>query len=159
MFRLSQSLEIDRPAAVVWPYLIAFEQVPLWEHGVVEVRQVTPGPPDIGTEILVRRIYAGRETQLTGRIVDFEDGRSATLALRGGPLDEAYVEYAVEPIGDRRSIVTYRARGNLIRPLRFLHPILPALGRAETRKNLAKLKWRVEADIPPRSPEASPAPD
>ena len=56
MFRLSQSLEMDRPAAEVWPYLIAFEQVPLWEHGVVEVRQVTPGLPDIGTEISARRI-------------------------------------------------------------------------------------------------------
>ncbi|MDQ2965576.1 MAG: SRPBCC family protein [Chloroflexota bacterium] len=159
MFRLSQSLEIDRAAAEVWPYLIAFEQVPLWEHGVVEVRQVTPGLSDIGTQISARRIYVGRETQLTGRIVDFEEGRSATMSLRGGPLDEVYVEYAVEPIEDRRSVVTYRARGNLIGPLRFLHPILPALGRAETRKNLAKLKRRIEAGIPPRSPEASPAPD
>lgn len=159
MFRLSQSLEIDRAAAEVWPYLIAFEQVPLWEHGVVEVRQVTPGLPDIGTEISARRIYGGRETQLTGRIVDFEEGRSATMSLRGGPLDEVYVEYAVDPIDDRRSVVTFRTRGNLIRPLRFLHPILPVLGRAEARKNLAKLKHRIEAGIPPRSPEPSPAPD
>jgi carbon monoxide dehydrogenase subunit G len=159
MFELSQSLEIDRPAAQVWPYLIAFEQVPLWEHGVVEVRQVTPGPPDIGTEVLARRIYGGRESRLTGRIVAFEEGRTATMALRGGPLGEVYVEYAVEPIGDRRSVVTYRARGNLIRPLRFLHPILPALGRAESRKNLAKLKRRIEAGIEPGSTATLPPPD
>ncbi|MEO8229466.1 MAG: SRPBCC family protein [Chloroflexota bacterium] len=159
MFELSQSLDIDRPAAQVWPYLVAFEQVPLWEHGVVEVRQVTPGPPDIGTEIFARRIYGGRESDVTGRIVAFEEGRSATMSLRGGPLGEAYVEYVVEPIDDRRSVVTFRARGNLIRPLRFLHPILPALGRAETRKNLAKLKRRIEAGIQPTSPSTTPAHD
>jgi hypothetical protein len=156
MFHVSQSRQFDRPAAQVWPYLIAFEQVPLWEHGVVEIRQVTPGAPDIGTEVFARRIYGGRESQLTGRIIAFEDGRSATMALRGGPLDEVYVEYAVEPIDDHRSIVTYRARGNLIRPLRFLHPILAVLGRAETRKNLAKLERRIEAGIPPRSPDTMP---
>lgn len=149
MFRFSQSLQIDHPAALVWTYLVAFEQVPLWEHGIVEVRQVTRSEPAIGTEILARHIYAGRETQLTGRIVAFVDGRTATMALRGGPLDEAFVEYAVEPIDDDRSVVTYRAQGRLIRLLRFLHPVLPAIGRAEARKNLASLKRRIDAGIPP----------
>jgi hypothetical protein len=150
MFRFSQSLQIDHPAALVWTYVVAFEQVPLWEHGIVEVRQVTPGGPAIGTEILARRIYAGRETQLTGRIVAFVDGRTATIALCGGRLDEALVEYAVEPVDEDRSVVTYRAQGRLIRLLRLLHPVLPAIGRAEARKNLASLKRRIDAGIPPR---------
>ncbi|MDP9483015.1 MAG: hypothetical protein M3P84_07315, partial [Chloroflexota bacterium] len=84
---------------------------------------------------------------------------SATMALRGGPLDEVYVEYAVEPLDDHRSVVNFRSRGNLIRPLRFLHPVLPMIGRAEARKNLAKLKRRIEAGIPPTSPETMPARD
>ena len=159
MFRFSQSLQIDRPSTQVWPYLIAFEQVPLWEHGIVEVRQVTPGPPAIGTEMFARRIYAGRETRLTGRIVAFEDGRSASMSLRGGPHDEAIVTYGVEPIDDRHSVVTYRAEGNLISPLRFLHPFLPAIGRAEARKNLANLQRRIEAGIAPRSSDRPSAAD
>jgi uncharacterized protein YndB with AHSA1/START domain len=151
MFSFSQSLQIDHPAVLVWTYLVAFEQVPLWERGMVEVRQVTTGTPTVGTEIFAQRIYAGRETELAGRIVAFEDGHSATMSLRGGPLDESFVEYAVEPVDDRRSVVTYRGQGNLIGPLRFLHPILPAIGRAEARKNLANLKRRIDAGIPPRS--------
>jgi hypothetical protein len=47
------------------------------------------------------------------------------------------------------SVATYRAQGRLIRPFRFLHPILPAIGRAEARKNLARLRARIEAGIPP----------
>jgi hypothetical protein len=149
VFSFSQSLQIDHPAPLVWTYLVAFEQVPLWEHGVLEVGQVSPGAPTVGTEIFARRIYVGRETELTGRIVAFNDGRSATMSLRGGPLDEAFVEHAVEPVDASRSVVTYRARGNLIRPLRFLHPILPVIGRAEARKNLASLRRRIDAGIPP----------
>ena len=139
---------MDHPASVVWPYLLAFEQVPLWEHGVLEVRQLTPGAPGIGTEILARRIYAGREAQLTGRIVAFVDERSATMSLQGGPLDRVLVEYAVEPIDDGRSVVTYRAQGQLIRPLRFLQPILPAIGRAEARKNLVSLQRLIDGGTP-----------
>ncbi len=157
VFRFSQALQIDRPADEVWPYLIAFEQVPLWEHGVVEVRQITPGAPAVGTEISARRIYAGRETRLSGSIVAYDDGRSATMSLRGGPLDEALVSYSVEPVDDRHSVVTYSAQGNLIRWLRLLHPILPGVGRGEARKNLAKLKRRIEGGIPPRSPAPSPS--
>ena len=155
-FHFSQSLEIDRAAPEVWAYLIAFEQVPLWEHGVVEVRQITPGPPKVGTEVFARRIYAGRETQLSGSITAFEDGRSATMALRGGPHDESIVQYAVEPIDADRSLVTYSAWGNLGGPLRLLHPILPAIGRAEARKNLVRLKRRIDAGIPPRSDSPTP---
>jgi hypothetical protein len=151
VFSFSSSLRIDYPAGVIWAYLVAFEQVPLWERGVVEVRQVTPGQPEVGTRISARRIYAGRETVLAGEIVAFADGRSATMSLAGGPLEEALVEYAVEPIDAGRSTVTYSGRGRLVWPLGFLHPILPLIGRAEARANLQSLRRRVAAGIPPRS--------
>jgi uncharacterized membrane protein len=51
-FAVRQSCEIGRSAEVVWAYLIALEQVPLWEHGVVDVRLGQPGPPQLGTEVL-----------------------------------------------------------------------------------------------------------
>jgi hypothetical protein len=149
MFSFRESLEFDVPASAVWPYLVAFEQVPLWEHGVLEVRVLTPGPVMVGTRIAARRIYAGRENQLEGSVVEFVDGRSATIALRGGPHVESRVTYEVDPIESRRARVTYRATGQLQGPLRLLDPILPMVGRAEARKNLARLRRRIAAGIPP----------
>jgi uncharacterized protein YndB with AHSA1/START domain len=157
VFTFSESRDMAQPAATVWEYLIAFEQVPLWEHGVNEVRQVTPGEPVVGTAISARRVYAGRETHLEGEIRDIEPGRSATLALRGGPHVESLVTYAVEPLGEGQSRVTFSAEGRLRGPLRLLQPILPAVGRAEARKNLARLERRIKAGIPPRS--EAPTPD
>jgi hypothetical protein len=134
----------------VWPYLIAFEHVPLWEHGIVEVRQVTPPPVRVGTQIHARRIYAGRETELRGEITDFEDGRRAAMDLRGGPISESRVEYAVEPSGPSASVVTYSAEGQLRGALRFPNPLLPAIGRAEARKNLRSLWRRILAGVDPQ---------
>lgn len=158
VFTFSQSLDLDVPAATVWPYLIAFEQVPLWEHGINEVRQVTPGEPRVGTEVSARRVYLGRETQLRGVITELRAGRSASMSLRGGPHVESIVTYTVEPLGDRGSRFTYSARGQLRGPLDWLSPILPAVGRAEARKNLARLQRRIASGIPPRSNEPTPGP-
>jgi hypothetical protein len=149
MFSFHESLEFDVPATAVWPYLVAFKQVPLWERGVLEVRVVTSGPIGVGTSITARRIYAGRETWLEGSIVEFVDGRSATIALRGGPHVGSRVTYGVDPIDSRRARVTYRATGQLRGALRLLAPILPMVGRAEARRNLLRLRRRISAGIPP----------
>ena len=154
MFHLEQALEFDHSAEHVWPYLIAFERVPLWETGVEEIRVVTPGPPAIGSEVVARRRFGGRTTILAGTITAFDEGRSATVVLRGGPLALVTAEYAVEPIvGDRdRSIVTYSGHGALAGPMRVLHPLIGWIGRRQARRNLEALRARIDAGIPPTSP-------
>lgn len=151
MFRFSQSLEFDHAADRVWPYLIAFERVPLWERGVLEVRQATPGAAGLGTEIVARREYGGRESTVVGRIVRWEAGRSAAMELRGGPLNDVVVEYSVHAIDHGRSVVAYRAEGRLAGALRLLQPLVAVVGRREARRNLAMLRARIDAGIPPRS--------
>jgi len=156
MFHFSEWVEFGWPASDVWPYLLAFEQVPLWEQRVVEVRQLTSGEPRVGTEIMARRIYGGRQSILRGVISDYHPGRSATIALEGGPLGQASVCYAVEPLTARTSVVTYSASGSLRGPLRLLHPLAPAMGRNQTRINLARLQRSIDAGIPPTSSEPTP---
>jgi len=157
VFTFSQSLEIERLAEIVWPYLAALEQVPLWEHGILDVKQVDDGPLFVGMRFTGGRIYAGRATHLEGDVRTLEEGRSMTAALRGGPHVESLVTYTVDPVGADRCRVTYSATGQLRFPLNLLDPIFPAIGRAETRKNLARLRRRILAGIPPTS--STPTPD
>jgi uncharacterized protein YndB with AHSA1/START domain len=149
MFSFRESREIDHPASTVWEYLIAFEQVPVWQEGVREVRQLTPGGPVVGTAVSARWMTAGPETSLRGEVTAIEPGRSATIVLRGGRHVESLVTYSVEPLDDARSRVTYSATGRLRGPLSLLQPMLPALGRATARRNLARLERRIGAGIPP----------
>ena len=155
-FRLSESIEIDRPASVAWPVLIAFEQVPTWEEDVIEVRQLTPGEPVVGTRIEARRIHGGRESVVRGVISALEPGRSATMSITGGPIAVGHSEYAVYPIDDARCRVAFSVRATMRGPMRVLHPILPALGRSGVRRNLARLQRRVLAGTPPRSDLKTP---
>jgi carbon monoxide dehydrogenase subunit G len=151
VFKISQDVEIDRPAEVVWPYLAALEQVPLWEHGIVDVKQIDQGSLRVGLRFTAGRIYAGKATHLDLDVRVVEEGHSMTAALRGGPHVESFVTYSVESIGADRCRVTYSAIGQMRFPLNLLDPIFPVVGRAETRKNLARLRRRILAGIPATS--------
>ena len=156
MFRFSESLEIERPASEVWPYLAALEQVPLWEHGILDVRVLTPGPVRVGTEIAAGRVYAGQAVQVSGSVTEWEEGRAGTMELHGGPLKRGLVRYSVEALDDARSRVTYAAEGELSGGLRFFEGMVPAAGKAEARKNLARLRRRILAGIAATSNEPTP---
>jgi hypothetical protein len=74
------------------------------------------------------------------------------MDLRGGPLRHASVRYAVEPVRSAQTRVTYTGSGELIPALQILTPLMPALGRSDERKNLAKLKRLLETSMPSASP-------
>ncbi len=145
VFRFSSSILVNRAPADVWSVLIDFPNVPSWERGVVEVWQTSPGAPGVGTTLVARRVYVGRETLVECRIIDWEEQRSATMALRGGPLRRATVRYAVEPASSEQTVVTYTAEGELHTALQVLTPLMPAMGRAGAKINLANLKRLLEA--------------
>jgi hypothetical protein len=67
-----------------------------------------------------------------------------TMALRGGPLRDASVRYAVESVGSGQTRVTYSAEGELHGALRFLTPFMPSVGRADAQRNLVSLERLVE---------------
>jgi carbon monoxide dehydrogenase subunit G len=154
VFRFSSSIRVNRPIADVWRVLVDFPQVPAWEQGVREVRQTSPGTPGVGTTLVARRVYLGRQTLVACRITDWEELRGATMALRGGPLRSASVRYAVEPAGSEQTVVTYAAEGELIPALQVLTPLMPAMGRAGVKTNLAQLKRLLES-MPGSSQDAA----
>jgi carbon monoxide dehydrogenase subunit G len=144
MFHLTETVRIERPAAEAWAVLIDFPNVPAWEDGVLEVRQTSPGRPGLGTTLMARRVYGGRETVVDCRIVDWQDDRSVTMEIAGGPTRRTFASYAVEPIGDQACQVSYSVNGEMRPLLVWLTPLIPAMGRRLVRKNLASLKRLVE---------------
>ena len=100
MFEIEEAIRIDRPAAEAWAMLIDFPNVPAWEDGVIEVRQTSSGSPSIGTTLLARRAYGPWKTDVDCRITDWQEGRSVTMEIMGGPTRRATTRYAVEPAGD-----------------------------------------------------------
>jgi carbon monoxide dehydrogenase subunit G len=154
-FHFSSSIVIRRPLDEVWTFLIDFPRVASWERGILEVRQTLPGPAGLGTTLLVRRVYFGRETQVECHITAWDERQEVTMDLRGGPLRHASVRYAVEPVGSAQTKVTYTGMGELRPVLQILTPLMPALGWSDERKNLAHLKRLIETSNPSTSPTAA----
>jgi hypothetical protein len=145
MFRFEGSMLMDAPLEVIWQRLIDFPGIPSWEGGVLEVRQVSPGPPGVGTRLVARRVYAGRESTVDCEITAWDDGQGATMSIRGGPMREAVVRYAVDPAPDGRALVSYSAEGAFRGVWRLLTPLVGMMGRNQVRSNLSRLKAQVEA--------------
>ncbi len=144
MFRFEGSMPMDASVAVIWERLVDFAAIPTWEGGVLEVRQVSVGPPGVGTELVARRVYGGRESTVDCRITEWDDGHAATMSIRGGPILEALVRYAVAAAADGRAMVTYSARGEFRGAWRLLAPLAGVTGRRQVRSNLERLKAQVE---------------
>src|SRR5262245_3984524 len=98
-FQFRSSIVIQRSLKQVWEVLIDFPRVASWERGILEVRQTSPGPARLGTTLVVRRVYFGRETQVVCQITAWDERQGVTMDLRGGPLRHASVRYAVETVG------------------------------------------------------------
>ena len=152
MFRFSQSRRLPYPADTVWRHLIDFPNVPTWESGVREVRQVTPGPPGVGTELVARRVYGGRESDVQCRITDWSEGRAVTMTIEGGPVRGASICYAVVPDGHDRSLVTYTADGELRGWMVVLTPLIAYAGRMQVASNLGNLERRIAGAMAQGSP-------
>src|SRR5215472_3082994 len=133
-FHFSSSIVIHRPLGEVWAFLIDFPRVASWERGILEVRQTSPGPAGLGTILLVRRVYFGRETQVACQITAWDERQGVTMDLRGGPVRYASVRYAVESVGSMQTKVTCTGIGELRPALWLLTPLMPALGRSDERK-------------------------
>ena len=152
MFQLTETVAIGRPAAEVWAVLVDFPHVPAWERDVLEVRQASPGSPGVGTTLVARRVYAGRATVVDCRIVDWQDGRSVTMEITGGPTRRTLACYAVDPIGDEACQVTYSVEGEMRPVLSWLTPLIPAAGRRLVRTNLGALKRLIAGAAPDGTP-------
>ncbi len=144
MFEIEEAISVGCPAAEAWAMLIDFPNVPAWEDGVLEVRQTSPGSPTVGTTLVARRAYGPWKTNVDCRITDWQDDRSVTMEILGGPTRRATARYAVEPVGDDACRVTYSGSGELRPLLVWLSPIIPSVGRRLVRGNLARLKHRLE---------------
>ena len=155
MFELEETKAVDRPAAEVWTVLVDFPNVPRWEDGVLEVRQTSPGRPALGTTFIARRVFAGRETSMDCRIIEWQDERWVTMEIKGGPVRRAAVRYLVEATGDRASRVVYSIRGELQPRLAWVTPLIPLMGRRLVRSNLVRLERLVQDGAGPRRGESA----
>lgn len=139
--KFTNTITIERPPTTVFAYLANLENLPRWNYALAETRQLTPGPPGVGTRYRqIRTIPVHTEESL--EIIELVPHRKLTVqgALNSLPAILTYTLDATDGTTTLTNTVD-------IRPPRALSLVAPiALGRVKSAvaANLAVLKQLLE---------------
>ncbi len=98
MIVVETAIDIARPSAEVFDFVADQTNAPRWQHGLVEVERVTPGPIGVGTEHVVVRRFAGRRLSSRNRYTDYVPGRYVAFEFPEG-WARGRASYLVEDVG------------------------------------------------------------
>jgi uncharacterized membrane protein len=147
MVRIAQRVEVARPIAEVFAFVTRFENLPRWEAGILEARQLAPGPLDVGARGRDVRRFMGRRTETTYEVVAHEPPRRFAVRSRSGPVP-VQAGYTFEAVGTGtrvRSVAELTLGG----PARLLAPILTRVLQRQHARDLRRLKTVLEAGARP----------
>lgn len=138
MIEFENTIEIERPIAMVFEFLADLENLPKWNYFVTEVRRTDAGPPRVGATYHQVRKVDSQDLQ----IVEFEEHRFLTVVTIPPSRPELWRRMTFEDLGDKTK-VSDRWKLDTGYPA-----ILQALGQGKVKsavkENLTKLKELLE---------------
>jgi uncharacterized protein YndB with AHSA1/START domain len=135
---------IDRPPDAVADFAGDPTNAPRWYANIVAVRWQTSPPVAIGsrTEFVAR--FLGRRLTYTYEVVELEPGRRLVMSTADGPFPME-TTYTWAPVGEARTRMTLRNRGDPKGFSRVSAPVMERAMRRATTKDLARLKTLLES--------------
>jgi carbon monoxide dehydrogenase subunit G len=97
MASFENTVIIRRPVEEVFSFLADFENVPRWNHAIVETTKVSPGPVGVGTTYRQIRSVP-RRSEEGFEVTAFEPPRRLEVQGQIGPF-RARISYLLEPTG------------------------------------------------------------
>ena len=134
---------IDRPREVVAKFASDPSNAPRWYVNIKSVEWKTPPPLQVGSHVAFVAQFLGRRMAYTYEITEFVPFQRMVMATAEGPFPME-TSYAWESIGDERTEMILRNKGNPSGFSTILSLLMvPAMRRAN-RKDLARLKLLME---------------
>ncbi|MEJ3742856.1 SRPBCC family protein [Actinomycetes bacterium KLBMP 9797] len=138
---------IDRPCAQVAAYAGDPSHAPDWYANIESVRAHAAGPPRVGSKIDFVARFLGRRLAYTYKIVDLVPGERLVMRTAQGPFPME-TTYTWQPVGQTRTRMTLRNRGEPSGFGKVAGPVLAAAMRRANAKDLANLKRVLELPHP-----------
>ena len=148
MASFENTVTIRRPVEDVFAFLADFENVPKWNHAIVETTKVSPGPVGVGTTYRQTRSAPSRSEEAF-EVTVFEP--ASRLEVQGGlgPFT-ARVNYLLKPIGSGTRLTNAGTRlTNAVGPessglLTVVAPLATSRVKHAVAANLDTLKQLLE---------------
>lgn len=143
--RIVEHVRIERPAEQVWAVVANLETHLAWRPALVEFRQVSDGPLEVGSRIREVLRWRGREIVLVDVVTAFDPPRH--FGIRGGwKAADFELDLLLEPTGEE-TLVTFDwplyPKSWL---LRLVAPLLGRPMRRATAEEASLLKAYVEGE-------------
>ena len=94
------SVIVDRPVDDVWKFVT--DPSNHWDPGSLEMKQVSPGPPEVGAIFKVLRASYPREMDF--RLAQYEPNRKFTFEVDSGPIRGSRFEYDLEAVEEKTKL-------------------------------------------------------
>lgn len=143
MVDVSTETVIDRPCEAVAEYAGNPENAPVWYAKIVSVRSLTPPPVAVGSQVVFVADFLGRRLEYTYEVTELEPARRMVMRTAEGPFPME-TTYTWAPVGEGRTRMTLRNRGEPAGFSRVVAPFMAAAMRRANRKDLAALKLLLE---------------
>ena len=138
-----ETIELDVPAAAAWEVVSDYARDVEWRTGVTEMRSTPAGPAAVGTVTHEVIRVGGRTYRNTGLVEDVVPGRRLSWRTTDGA--RAHGSRTVDPIGDRRCVLTLELHVVPTGVNRLLAPMLRRMLAGNLRKDLRTLSLLVDA--------------
>jgi uncharacterized protein YndB with AHSA1/START domain len=140
VIRIEHGVAIDRPPAEVFAYVSDPANLPAWQGSCVAA--TADGPVAVGTRIMEKRRFLGREATTVVEVTEIEPDRLLMLDVVDGPVSFTVTHRLVPEGGGTR--LTISAEGEPGGLLRLGSRLLVRAVDEETRTNLERLKELLE---------------
>lgn len=140
---VTTQIVIDRPQDEVAAYAADPTNAPEWYENIESVDWKTPSPVKVGSRMDFVAHMMGRRLAYTYEVTELVPGERLVMRTAEGPFPME-TTYTWEPAGDGRTLMKLRNRGMPSGFAKVSAPLMGAVVRRETNKNLRALKQLME---------------
>jgi hypothetical protein len=147
-------LEIARPVAEVAAFAATPDNAPIWHENIESVEWQSAPPLAVGSRIAFVAHFLARRLAYTYEIIELEPGERLVMRTSEGPFPME-TTYTWQALGEARTRMTLRNRGEPSGFSRLLAPLMEGAMRRANRKDLERLKHLLEERAaPPHTPRS-----
>ena len=148
--RLVRTIEISRPADVVFAWISEPERLRSWVGWLIEIQALSPTPAAVGSRsvwVMEDRNNNNQRMDIQTEVTRVEPGRLLEARVNVPEGFDGTVLYELQPIDAQRTHLTYRATYHFQHWLaRLLEPVISRSAQQKLGEDLDRLKQKVEAE-------------
>jgi len=138
------AIEIDRPAAQIFPQLVAGERRMRWMAALKESKQVSDGAPGLGTRFDDVFEDHGQRFEIEAEIVEFEPGKRLALDLVASAFESRVTQTLDEK--DGTTLLTTSIETEYKSALaRLMSGVVTGHAQKQLEEDMARLKELMES--------------